>query len=176
MSQKSLQGGWLFCSDCQVDSIWIVIRSERPAVFHLFRSNFTSDPRGGSIPALSSPVNHHICDRLSYLRWMECLQAGSTTRRHRRRKEAPEEALLGATETGWAPWVWRGKGEGDFTAFFACLTRYSNTERLPAHMQKDESQTSGLILSKRSSEAPQVPSKRFLQHAGWKLTFQCPKN
>lgn len=57
-------------------------------------------------PALSSLLNHHVSDSLSYQRWMECLQTSSLTRRS---KEAPGDALLNATAAGWAPWVWERK-------------------------------------------------------------------
>lgn len=57
-------------------------------------------------PALSSLLNHHVSDSLSYQRWMECLQTSSLTRRS---KEAPRDALLNATAAGCAPWVWERK-------------------------------------------------------------------
>lgn len=54
-------------------------------------------PRWQQLPALSSLLNHHISDSLSYQRWTECLQTDSLTRRCRRSKEAPGDAQPNAT-------------------------------------------------------------------------------
>lgn len=85
----------IFSPVCQVDSIWIIIRSKRPLCVSLFLSQRHLWPlRWQQSPALTSLLNHHISDSLSYQRWMECLQTGKQTRH---KQEALWEAMPGAT-------------------------------------------------------------------------------
>lgn len=80
----------IFSPVCQVDSIWIIIRSKRPLCISPFLSQgHLWPPRWLQSPALTSLLNHHISDSLSYQRWMECLQTGKQTRH---RQEALWEA------------------------------------------------------------------------------------
>lgn len=78
----------LFSLVCQVDSIWIIIRSKRP--------NPTSDPGSGSSRQPSARYStitfvtaFHISDGWSVCRW------APPTRRHRSSVEAPGDALPG---------------------------------------------------------------------------------
>lgn len=85
----------LFSPVCQVDSIWIIIRSKRPlCISPSLSQSHLWPPRWQQSPALTSLLNHHISDSLSYQRWMECLQTGNQTRSS---QEALRDALPNAT-------------------------------------------------------------------------------
>lgn len=110
-------GALLFAPVRQVDSIWIIIRSKRPSVFHPHWANLTSDLRGGSsrqpsprYSAITFLTAFHISDG-----WSVCRQAALT----RRSKEAPGDALPDAA----------GGPDGkrrEISQGLACFWRYSS--------------------------------------------------
>lgn len=122
----------LFSPVCQVDSIWIIIRSKRPAVFYPLWANLTSDPWGGSSRQPSARYStitfltaFHISDG-----WSVCRQAAwpdATDVANR-----PPGTYTMPPGPGWAPWTCLGNA-GKFHKTLLAWESTVASNRIYAH-------------------------------------------
>lgn len=128
----------LFSVVCQVESIWIIMRSKRSSVFHPLWANLTSDPRGGSS---RQPAAHY--STITFLtafhignRWSVCRQAVSPDAANAAKRPQWMHYLM-SPNLGGPPLCTVGEESREISQDASCFRKYSSIQP-QAHIYTNE--------------------------------------